>query len=130
MTRLAPIKPGEPVTRMVLPFRLMGVLLILIVLMGYCNVWLRFSLLRGLSVGVAVPVVSVSAEDISCVDFFFDIVKGRIIAVGDDAAAHFLEFFKIIDNLTTEESGAIFKRWLIDHNSGALCLDPLHDSLD
>ena len=34
MTRFAPIKPGEPVTRMVLPFRLMGVLLILIVLIG------------------------------------------------------------------------------------------------
>ena len=36
--------------------------------------------------------VSISAENVPCVDFFLDIVENGIIAVCDDAAAHFLEF--------------------------------------
>ena len=43
--------------------------------------------------------ISVSAEDISCIDFLFDIVEGGIIAVGNDAAAHILELLQVVDDL-------------------------------
>ena len=74
--------------------------------------------------------VLVSAEDVSCVDFFFDVVEGRIIAVGDDAAAHILEFLQVIDDLGAKEGGSVLERGLINDNSGSLGLDALHDTLD
>ena len=80
--------------------------------------------------GFAVPVVSVSAEDVSCVDFLFDVVEGRIVAVGDDAAAYILEFLQVVDDLGAKESCAVFKGGLVYDNGSTLCLDALHDALD
>ena len=74
--------------------------------------------------------VSISAEDISCVDFFLDIVENGIIAVGDDASAHFLEFPEVIDDLGAKESGAVLKCGLVNNNGSALSLDALHNSLN
>ena len=80
--------------------------------------------------GFAVPVVSVSAEDISCIDFLFDIVEGGIIAVGNDAAAHILEFLQVVDDLRAKESCSVLERGLINDNGGAFRLDALHYALD
>ena len=62
-------------------------------------------------------VASVSAEDISCIYLVFDVVEGRIIAVGDDAAAHILEFLQVIDDLGAKEGGSVLERGLINDNS-------------
>ena len=80
--------------------------------------------------GARVSVASVSAEDISCIYLVFDVVEGRIIAVGDDAAAHILEFLQVIDDLGAKEGGSVLERGLVNDNSGPLGLDALHNTLD
>ena len=74
--------------------------------------------------------VSISAEDVSCVDFFLDIVENGIIAVGDDTSAHFLEFPEVIDDLGAKESGAVLKCGFVNNNGSTLSLDALHNSLN
>ena len=74
--------------------------------------------------------VSISAENVSCVDFFLDIVENGIIAVGDDASAHFLEFPEVIDDLGAKESRAVLKCGFVNNDGSALRLDALHDALD
>ena len=69
-------------------------------------VLLTFSL--GDSVCIFCSQKSVSSEQISCVHFFFHIVKYRVIAIGYDAATHYFEFLQIIYDQTSEESGAVF----------------------
>ena len=80
--------------------------------------------------GARVTVVSVSAEDVSCVYLALDVIEGRIIAVGDDAAAHILEFLQVVDDLGAKEGRSVLERGLINDNSGSLGLDALHDALD
>ena len=111
------MKPGEPVTRIVLLFKLMGVLLIVFP--------------RGvIAAGNRSIAVSISAEDVSCVDFFLDIIENGIIAVGDNASAHFLEFPEVIDDLGAKESGAVLKCGLVNDNCSTLSLDAFHNSLN
>ena len=74
--------------------------------------------------------ISVSAEDISCIDFLFDIVEGGIIAVGNDAAAHILEFLQAVDDLGAKESRSVLERGLINDNGSTLGLNALHNALD
>ena len=45
----------------------------------------------------------VSSEDIPCVDFIFNVIKGRVIAIGDYTVAHVLEFLQIVDDLGAKE---------------------------
>ena len=75
-------------------------------------------------------VASVSAEDVSCIYLALDVIEGRIIAVGDDAAAHILEFLQVIDDLGAKEGRSVLERGLVNDNSGSLGLDALHDTLD
>lgn len=73
---------------------------------------------------------SISAENVSCVDFFLDVVENGIIAVGDDASAHFLEFPEVIDDLGAKESGAVLESGLVNDNGSTLSFDTLHNSLN
>ena len=73
---------------------------------------------------------SVSAEKVPGIDFFFDVIQNRIIAVGNDTAAHGFEFLQIIDHAAAEEGASVFQGRLIDHDRGAFGLDPLHNALD
>ena len=56
--------------------------------------------------------------------------QATIIAVGNNSPAAFLEFHKIIHNLTAKECTAIFKRWLINNDRCPFCFNALHDSLN
>ena len=80
--------------------------------------------------GAIVSVISVSSEDISCVNFIHDVVEDWIIAVGDDATAHILEFLQVVDDLRAKEGGSVLECWLVNNNSGSLGLDAFHDALD
>ena len=51
---------------------------------------------------------SISAEQVSGIYFFLNIIQRRIVPIGDDAAAHFLELLEIVDNLRTEERTSVF----------------------
>ena len=73
---------------------------------------------------------SVSAEKVPGIDFFFDIIQNRIIAVGNDTVAHGFEFLQIIDHAAAEEGASVFQGRLIDHDRGAFGLDSLHNALD
>ena len=73
---------------------------------------------------------SVSAEDVACVDFVFNVLKTVIETVGDDGMTLGFELFEVVDNLATEEGGAVLKCWLVDDDLGTLCLDAFHDALD
>lgn len=50
----------------------------------------------------------IPAEQVSCIYFFHNIIQRRIVPIGDDAAAHFLELLEIVDNLRTEERTSVF----------------------
>lgn len=52
-------------------------------------------------------VYTILDKDISCVNFFFYIIKAGIISVCDDCLAFFLEFFQIIDYFGAVEGFAI-----------------------
>ena len=45
-----------------------------------------------------VAVLSIPPEEISCVDFVFDVVQDLVVAVCDDGIAAFLEFFDVVDD--------------------------------
>ena len=72
----------------------------------------------------------ISTEDIAGIDFFVYIVQACIVAVGYDGLALGLEFLQVIDDLATEEGGAVFKRWFVNDDFGSLGLDTLHDALN
>ena len=73
---------------------------------------------------------SVAAEEVAGVDLVFDVVQDGVVAVGDDAAAHFFELLQVVDDFGAEEGGAVFERGLVDDDGGALGLNALHDALD
>ena len=73
---------------------------------------------------------SIPAEQISCVNFFFYVVKCRIVAVSYDASALFFEFLKIIHDEAAKECRPVFEGRLINDDLCAFTLDPLHDSLN
>lgn len=72
----------------------------------------------------------ISSENVACIYFFFHIVEACVVAVGDDGVAFRLELCQVVDHLTAEECGAVFKGWLVDNHLCALSLDTLHDALD
>ena len=72
----------------------------------------------------------ISSEEISCVYFVLDVVQRRVVAVGDDASAHFLEFLQVVDHFAAEEGAAGFQGWFIDNDGSAFSLDTFHDALD
>ena len=74
--------------------------------------------------------LSVSAEQVSCIYFFFHIIKALVIAVCNDGVAHFLELSQIVDHHRAKEGITVFQRRLINHNRCALGLDALHDTLN
>ena len=53
--------------------------------------------------------VSVTPEQVSGIHLVLHIVQHRVITVGDDTAAHGLEFLYIIYHFTSEERGAVFQ---------------------
>ena len=73
---------------------------------------------------------SISAEEISGIYFILNVVKRRIITIGDDASAHFLELLEVVDNLRTEECAAVFQRRFVDDNGSAFSFNAFHDTLD
>ena len=72
----------------------------------------------------------ISSENVACIYFFFHIVEACVVAVGDDGVALCLELCQVVDHLTAEECGAVFKGWLVDDDLGTLCLDTFHDALN
>ena len=50
-----------------------------------------------------VVVISIPPEEISCVDFVFDVVEDFVIAVCDDGIATVLEAVDIVDDKRTEK---------------------------
>ena len=72
----------------------------------------------------------ISSKQIARVDLIFYIIQTRVISVGNDCLALFLECPKIIDNSTPEEGVTIGQGWLINNHLRAFGLDALHDALD
>ena len=74
--------------------------------------------------------LSVSPENVSCVDFFLYIVQTGVVSVGDDSLALGLEGFEIVYDSAAEEGAAIFECRLIDDDLCAFRFDAFHDALD
>ena len=47
----------------------------------------------------------IATEDVASVDFFLNIIKNGIVAVGDDGLGLTLEFIQVIHNTAAEEGG-------------------------
>ena len=73
---------------------------------------------------------SIPAEQISCIDFFFDVIEYWIVAVSYYAAALLFEFLQVIYDEAAEESRSVFEGWLIYNDLSAFSLDTFHDALD
>ena len=73
---------------------------------------------------------SISPEQVSGIDLFLYVVQDGIVAVCDDAAAHFFELFDVVDDLAAEEGGAVLQGGLVNDDGGALGLDAFHNALD
>ena len=69
-------------------------------------------------------------ENISRINFLFDIIQALVIAGCDDGVAHFLELSQIDDNQTAKERNTNLQGRHIDNHSRALGLDALHDALN
>ena len=65
---------------------------------------------------------SISPENVSCVDFWFYVVEGGVVAVGDDGSGEALKLLQIVHDAAAEEGPAVFKRWLIDDDRRTLRL--------
>lgn len=72
----------------------------------------------------------VALEDVAGVDFGGDIIEEGVVAVGDDGMGEGLEGGEVVDDLGTEEGGAIRKGGFVDDDFGTLGLDAFHDALN
>ena len=72
----------------------------------------------------------IAFKQISCIDLLHHIVKGRVIAVGDDGVGAALEGGEVVHDLGAEEGGAVGEGRFVDDNRSAFGLDALHDALD
>lgn len=73
---------------------------------------------------------SIPSEEISCVDFVFDIVQDFVIAVCDDRVAACFEAVDVVDDKRAEKCSAVGKRRFVDDNCRTFCLDAFHYALD
>ena len=67
--------------------------------------------------------VLIPAEQIPCVHFFSDIIKGFIIAIGDDAVTHLFEALQAVDYFAAEEGASIFQSRFVYNDGGSFPLD-------
>ena len=74
--------------------------------------------------------ILVTFENITSVHFLNDVVETAIVPICYDCFALRLELGEVVDDLTAEEGGTIFKGWLVNNDIGTLGLDALHDALD
>ena len=75
--------------------------------------------------------VSVSAEEVSCVDLFFYVAEFiGIKAVGEDHVALCFEFLKVVDDKAVEEAVSILEGGFVDDDRDAFGFDALHDALN
>ena len=72
----------------------------------------------------------IAAEEVAGIYLRLDVVEDGVIAVGDNAAAHFFEFFQVVYYNRTEECCSVLQRRFIDDHGCALGLDPLHNALN
>ncbi len=72
----------------------------------------------------------VAFENVSCVHLAGHIVKGSVVAVGDDGVGLGLEGLKVVDHAGAEEGDAVLQRGFVHYDLGALGLDALHYALD
>ena len=73
---------------------------------------------------------SIPAEQISRINFFFDVIEYWIVAVSYYAAALFFEFLQIIYDEAAEESRSVFEGRLIYYDFCAFPFDPFHNALN
>ena len=74
--------------------------------------------------------ISISPENITCVNVILYIVQTTIIAIGNNCLALLLEGFQIIHHFAAEECAAILQCGLINDYFRALCLYTFHYALD
>ena len=68
--------------------------------------------------------VSVSAEEVSCVDLFFYVAEFiGIKAVGEDHVALCFEFLKVVDDKAVEEAVSILEGGFVDDDRDAFGFD-------
>ena len=73
---------------------------------------------------------SIPAEQISRINFFFDVIEYWIVAVSYYAAALLFKFLKVIYDKTAKEGSTVFECRFIYNDLGSHTLNSFHDTLN